>query len=68
MLRSFASLGDYIESAREILIPRSGSESGAFGEITRGVFFTAWTGIFLGVVIIGAIIVFYLGHTKKRPV
>lgn len=64
LLRTFASLGDYLTNAREILVPPQSATSLGV-HLTRSVCLTAWVGVMLGVVLMGAVI-FYVDSTKKR--
>jgi hypothetical protein len=64
LLRTFASLGDYVGKAGDVLVP-TGS-AGTFGdELTHSVSLTAWVGLILGVAVAGAII-FYIENNKKQ--
>ena len=65
VLRAFASLGDYLANARDILIPpQSASALGV--HLTQSVCLTAWIGLILGVAAMGGLI-FYVDTTNKRP-
>jgi len=64
--RAFASLGDYLGKARDILWP-SGSNPAVGEQFFRSVCLTAWIGTILGVILMCGVIMYIQSTANKSP-